>query len=64
MAKTIKNNIALFFKNLVTKWLEDFFILVGLLIVIWTTYQTFVTMVGNYSLGIILLLFGFLLAKK
>ena len=64
MAKVLKESLTKFFKNLVTDWLEDLFILLGVLIILITTYREFGYMVGNYSLGIVLLVCGLLFAKK
>jgi hypothetical protein len=64
MAKKLKKVLGNLVKNLLTRWLEDLFILAGIAVILGTTYSTFGITVGNYSLGIILLVFGFLLAKK
>lgn len=64
MAKNLKKLISNLFINLLTKWLEDFFILVGIVMIIVTTYMRFGTTIGNYSLGFVFLVFGFLIAKK
>jgi hypothetical protein len=64
MAKMLRKNIKSFFKNLLTKWLEDFFIFIGIGLILITTYQKFGDTIGNYLLGLILLLLGLLLAKK
>jgi hypothetical protein len=64
MAKQLKNLMKKFFINLLTKWLEDFFILAGISVILWTTYREFGFTVGNYSLGFVFLVFGFLIAKK
>lgn len=64
MAKALKENIGIFFKSFLAKWLEDFFIFVGVVVILFTTYQEFGCTIGNYSLGLVLLVFGFLIAKK
>jgi hypothetical protein len=64
MAKKLKKIISNFFKNLLTKWLEDFFIFIGITVLMATTYEKFGMIIGNYSLGFIFLVFGFLIAKK
>lgn len=64
MAKKLKHILNGFIKNLLTKWLEDFFIFAGIALLIGTTYMKFGTVVGNYSLSIVLMVFGFLIAKK
>lgn len=60
MGKKIKIFIIL----LLTKWLEDLFILAGTSVIVATTYINFGQTVGNYLLGAILLVFGLLIAKK
>lgn len=62
MAGIIKEFIIAFFKSLFTDWLEDFFILVGIAILIGTTYSIS-TLVGNYVLGATIFLFGLILAR-
>jgi hypothetical protein len=64
MAKRLRNILIAFFQNLLTKWLEDFFIFAGIAVIIGTTYKAFGSVVGNYSLGVIFLTIGFLIAKK
>lgn len=64
MAKKLKKMISNIILNLLTKWLEDIFILVGVAIMIGTTYSRFGTIIGNYTLGFVFLVFGFLIAKK
>lgn len=58
----------MFFKSFFTKWIEDFFIFTGLIIVIVNTYLISVIdwniLAGNYLLGLILLLAGVMLAKR
>lgn len=64
LAKLLKKNIGVFFKSLLTNWLEDFLIFIGVFIVILTTYQKFGIEIGNYLLGFILVIFGLVIAKK
>lgn len=64
MTKLLKENLSIFFKSFLTKWLEDFFILMGLGVILFTTYNEFGYMIGNYSLGFVFLVFGFLIAKR
>jgi hypothetical protein len=64
MAKLLKKNIGEFLKSLLTNWLEDFLIFAGVSIILLTTYQIFGLDIGNYSLGLILLIFGLVIAKK
>lgn len=64
VAKLIKENIINFFKSLFTKWIEDLFVFMGILIIVYTTYKSFGITVGNYSIGIILLYIGLILAKR
>jgi hypothetical protein len=64
LAKLLKRNIAALLKSLLTTWLEDFFIFLGITIVLFTTYQMFGVNIGNYSLGFVLVVMGFVLAKK
>lgn len=63
IAQTLKNFIIAFLKSFFTNWLEDFFILIGVSIMIGTTY-TISTLIGNYVLGATIFLFGLLLAKS
>jgi hypothetical protein len=63
MATKFKNMITKFFSNLLNKWIEDFFILFGIGIIVGTTY-TLSIFIANYLLGFIFLAIGFLLAKK
>lgn len=60
MAKKLKS----FIIHLLTKWLEDLFIVAGVSVIVATTYIEFGSTIGNYLLGLILLVFGFLIAKK
>jgi hypothetical protein len=64
VAKQLKLLILAFFSNLLTKWLEDFFIMSGVAVLIGTTYMKYGITAGNYLLGAVLLIIGFLLAKK
>lgn len=68
MAKAFRNFILSFFTVFFTKWLEDFFILAGLFMVVVTTYLfTFIKiniLVGNYLVGAILILAGIAIARK
>lgn len=64
MAKLLKKSITALLKSLLTTWLEDLFIFLGISIVLFTTYQMFGVNIGNYSLGFILVVLGFVLAKK
>ena len=64
MVKVLKESLSGFFKAFFTNWIEDFLILLGVAVILATTYLTFGYTVGNYALGIILLLFGFIVAKK
>ena len=63
MAELLRNFIISFLKSFVTNWLADFFILVGLTWIVFTTYKINV-IAGNYLLGSVVLLIGFLLAKS
>lgn len=64
MAKKIRKICGNLIINLLTKWLEDLLIFAGIAVIIGTTYEKFGTTIGNYSLGLVLLIFGFLIAKK
>lgn len=64
MAKTIKENLIAFFKVFLAKWLEDFLILSGVVIILATTYKEFGATIGHYTLGGILVFFGLMFAKK
>lgn len=58
-----KNRTKAFFTSLLTKWLEDLFILIGLLFVVLTTYHLSI-IIANYLTGFIFLLLGFIFARK
>jgi len=60
MGKKIKSIII----NLLTKWLEDLFIIAGISVIVATTYINFGQIVGSYLLGAVLLLIGILIAKR
>lgn len=64
MAKVLKSFITKILKSLLTEWLEDFLILIGVVIVLYNTYRHFGNVIGNYVLGAIFLLFGFAFAKR
>ncbi|MBD7937144.1 hypothetical protein H9655_08880 [Cytobacillus sp. Sa5YUA1] len=68
MAKTIKNFIVSFVTAFFTKWLEDFFIFVGVAVIVINTYLITTVDVniiaGNYLLGLILIILGVVLAKQ
>ncbi|NIK10916.1 hypothetical protein [Alkalibacillus almallahensis] len=68
MAQAIREFIISFFKAFFTKWVEDFLIFVGLGIFVVNTYLITVVeinmLIGNYLLGLILLLIGLVLAKR
>ena len=64
MAKALKETLVNFIKVLLTKWLEDIFVFTGVGVIVFTTYKSFGVTIGNYSLGLIFLLIGFLIAKK
>lgn len=64
MAKLIKKNLGKFFKVFLTDWLEDFFVFVGILLLVITTYIAFGSTAGNYVLGGVFLTLGLLIAKK
>lgn len=64
MSKAIRENLIAFFKIFLAKWLEDFFILTGVVVILVTTYNQFGTTIGNYTLGGILVFFGLMFAKK
>lgn len=64
MAKVLKEHLGVFIKSFFTNWLEDFCLLVGVIVILTTTYNEFGVTIGNYTLGIVLLILGFLVAKK
>jgi uncharacterized membrane protein YobD (UPF0266 family) len=64
MAKALKSFVAKMLKSLLTEWLEDFLILIGVVIILYNTYHHFGETAGNYLLGAIFLLFGFAFAKR
>ena len=63
MARAIKNFLITFIQSFFSKWLEDFFIAVGVAVVIYTTYQLSV-IAGNYLFGVVFILTGIILAKR
>lgn len=63
MAKRLKSFMAIFFSSLLTAWLEDLFIFIGLAFIVYTTYTLNVT-AGHYLVGFVFLLLGFIFAKK
>ena len=68
IAKAIKGFIIAFFISFFTKWLEDFFILVAVVLVIVNTYLITVIdlniLIGNYVLAIFLAIIGLVLARR
>lgn len=68
MAKAIKNFLISFFTAFFTKWLEDFFIFTGAIIIIVNTYLISIVegnvLAGNYLLGFVLILAGVAIAKR
>ena len=68
MAKAIKSFIIAFFTAFFAKWLEDFFILVAVVLVIVNTYLITVIdlniLIGNYVLAIFLAIIGLVLARR
>jgi hypothetical protein len=63
VAKTLRLLIISFLKTLFGKYLEDLFILGGLIVIIGTTY-TIDPVIANYVLGGVLVICGLLIAKK
>ncbi|ERN52835.1 hypothetical protein M3689_07240 [Alkalihalophilus marmarensis] len=68
MAKVLKGFIIAFLTAFFTKWLEDVFILSGLVLVVVNTYLISIVewniLAGNYLLGMVLIILGFVLAKR
>lgn len=68
MAKVIKSFVVMFFTGFFTNWLEDFFILAGIGIIVFNTYLITIAEVnvlaGNYTLGVVLIIIGLVLAKR
>ena len=68
MAKAIKNFFISFITAFFTKWLEDFFIFVGVVTIIVNTYLISIVdsnvLVGNYLLGATFIILGVVLAKQ
>jgi uncharacterized membrane protein YobD (UPF0266 family) len=64
MAKVLKSFVTKMLKSLLTEWLEDFLILIGVVVILYNTYHHFGETAGNYLLGVIFLLFGFAFAKR
>lgn len=49
--------------KILSRFVEDIFIFIGLIIIVATTYSLNV-LIGNYLLGVIFLIIGFILAKS
>lgn len=68
MAKTIKGFIISFFISFFTKWLEDFFILSAIILLVVNTYLITVIspniLAGNYVLAAILFIIGLILSRR
>lgn len=68
MAKAIKNFLIAFITAFFTRWLEDFFIFTGAVIVIVNTYLISIVegniLAGNYLLGFVLIITGVAIAKR
>ncbi|GAB2561052.1 hypothetical protein [Gracilibacillus alcaliphilus] len=68
MAKAIKDFITAFFISFFTKWLEDFFILSAVIIVVVNTYLITVInyniLAGNYVLAAFLFIIGIFIARR
>lgn len=68
VAKTIANFITSFLTTFFTKWLEDFLILTGIGLGVVNTYLITVIqpniLVGNYVLSAVLILIGFVVARR
>lgn len=64
MAKQLKEKINNLFIFLFNQALEDILILSGVAVILYTTYNAFGIVIGNYLLSFFLLLFGILFAKK
>lgn len=64
MAKQLKEKISNLFIFLFNQALEDIFILSGVAVILYTTYNAFGITIGNYLLSLFLLIFGILFARK
>lgn len=68
LAKIIHEFLIAFFTAFFSRWLEDFFIVVGLIVLVVNTYLISVValnvLLGNYLLALILLLAGIAIAKR
>jgi len=68
MAKLFKTIIISFFTAFFTKWLEDFFILSAIVLVVVNTYLISVInlniLIGNYVLAVFLAIIGLALARR
>ncbi len=63
LASILRMYITSFLKAFFSKWLEDFFIVAGAGVMVWTTYQLN-EYVGHYMVSAILILIGIFLAKN
>ena len=68
IAKAITSFIISFFTAFFTKWLEDFFILAAVVLIVVNTYLItvidFNILIGNYVLAIFLAIIGLVLARR
>lgn len=68
MAKIIKSFIIAFFTSFFTNWLEDFFILAAIILVVVNTYLITVIdlniLIGNYVLAVFLAIIGLAIARR
>lgn len=68
IAKAIKNFIIAFFTAFFTKWLEDVFILSGIVLGVVNTYLITVVdanvLAGNYVLAAVLIFTGVIIARR
>lgn len=68
MAKGFRKILIAFIMSFFTKWLEDFFIFTGAVIVIVNTYLITIVegniLAGNYLLGFVLIITGVAIAKR
>lgn len=68
MAKVVKDFLIIFFTAFFTKWLEDFFIVSAIILVVVNTYLISVIdlniLIGNYVLAVFLAIIGLALARR
>lgn len=68
MAKALKGFIIAFFTSFFTKWVEDFFIFAGIVVLVVNTYLLatldWAIIAGNYTLAVVLLIIGIVASRS